>query len=132
MEKIDKSSKLNAQFREKQYALTFDSKGLRILLRVHVNLCHSKWKPPPDIEKKTVTKLEEMKRDGKIEYYVTHFDKLKKIWKQIRKGEYKPPGNVFRLSLAHCGKQLKEIQLSPTEEDGAIAKIKVEYLPKLF
>lgn len=114
------------------YALSFDKRGYRVVLRFHEDLCHKHWGPPSKILKKCKQKLKDMVSDNTIETYETHFDTLKYIWKSVRRREYSPPDHIIRMSLAHCTKLANEITVSETEEHGAFAKISVQFLPKLL
>ncbi|SMF58686.1 FapA family protein [Pseudobacteriovorax antillogorgiicola] len=120
------------QIREQNYALSFDRRNQRVILRFHVDLCLSHWRPIPEIEKKVKAKIKALKHDHKITYATTHFKKLKTIWKMIRREEYWPEDNIVRITMAHCGQDLEEIQVEVCEDYDSIAKVMIDYSPRLY
>lgn len=126
-----KSNEILAQLKEEYYALSYDHKSLRIILRFHVDLCFEHWRPPKIIEKKTKEKLESLEYHGRLDYSFTHFKKLKTIWKMIRREEYYPSDNMVRMTIAHGAKDMKELKINETELYNSIAELEIEYSPKV-
>lgn len=116
---------------EEGFAISYERRSSRILLRLHTESCLQHRSPPRQILNSVQKKLRQLEREGLIEFSYVHERKLKRLWDLIRKGDYRPADNLVRMTVAHCGRDTAEISVEPCQDHHAIAKLRFHSTDKI-
>lgn len=106
--------------------MSFNSAQLKVRVEFSKAACLTHKAPPPEIIKKAKERMEQLKSQGMIGFYVMYEKLFTVLWQKLANAQDKPPETVVSFTLAAGAINLPGIEVEPTDHKGALASLTIK------